>query len=83
MSIAKDGSLGAWGGKKYEGLGSRDVHSYLFRHSVCFENKKVNFITAVFKQGKRMIEKLLTRFLLKSKVIIIFFELIFHFFYLF
>ena len=22
----KDGSLGGWGGKKYEGLGSRDVN---------------------------------------------------------
>ena len=25
MAIEKDGSLGAWGGKKFEGLGSRDV----------------------------------------------------------
>jgi hypothetical protein len=26
-----DGSLGAYGGKKYEGLGSRDVNIFLFK----------------------------------------------------
>jgi hypothetical protein len=25
MIVEEDGSLGAWGGKKYEGLGSRNV----------------------------------------------------------
>lgn len=25
MTVKEDGSLGAWGGKKYEGLGSQNV----------------------------------------------------------
>ena len=30
MALEKDGSLGVWGGKKFEGLGSRDVVEKLY-----------------------------------------------------
>lgn len=36
----KDGSLGAWGGKKYEGLGMKDVIIFFkFSNSAYTENK--------------------------------------------
>lgn len=41
MAVGSDGSLGAWGGKKYEGLGSRDVLIFkIFRSFHDFEGNK-------------------------------------------
>lgn len=30
MTVKDDGSLGAWGGKKYEGLGVQNVYIYIY-----------------------------------------------------
>lgn len=40
MTVREDGSLGAWGGKKYEGLGSQNVNITLCSNSQTLgENK--------------------------------------------
>lgn len=33
MTVREDGSMGAWGGKKYEGLGSQNVYVVIFSNS--------------------------------------------------
>lgn len=47
LGTEKDGSMGAWGGKKYEGLGMRDViFFYQFSNSVHTENKLAKLFTS-------------------------------------
>lgn len=43
MTVKDDGSLGVWGGKKYEGLGIQNVNLYLifFRNLLLLEENKV------------------------------------------
>lgn len=45
MGAYQDGSLGAYGGKKYEGLGARDVFASLFSNSTHSGDKKAKAIT--------------------------------------
>lgn len=46
MTVSKDGSLGSWGGTKYEGLGSRDVQYLIYRNSVTIGDSRVE--TTIF-----------------------------------
>ena len=40
-----DGSMGAYGGKRYEGLGARDVSMRIFRNSMRLGGKRVKATT--------------------------------------
>lgn len=41
MTVKEDGSLGAWGGKKYEGLGMQNVFIILNSNSQVLDVSKV------------------------------------------
>lgn len=42
-----DGSLGVYGGKKYEGLGSRDVSHFKHSNSQSFAENRAKVITQI------------------------------------
>lgn len=51
--MGEDGSLGAWGGKKYEGLGSRNVKFLLYRNFLNLEDSKVYLSIIMLQKEKK------------------------------
>ena len=53
MVIGEDGSMGAWGGKKYEGLGVRNVRLLIGRNSQISDESKVFLFIKMHRRGKK------------------------------
>ena len=53
MVIGEDGSMGAWGGNKYEGLGVRNVKLLICRNFQISEESKVFPFITTHRRGKK------------------------------
>ena len=47
MTVKEDGSLGVWGGKKFEGLGVQNVIKLLYSNSQLLDENKVWIIIKI------------------------------------
>jgi hypothetical protein len=56
MGGNQDGSMGVYGGKKYEGLGSRDVRMRLFRSSPISGERRVKITTRISRRNRSRVD---------------------------